>query len=37
MIDSGWASDALGLGVAVLVWALQKRLIKAGNVARGLD
>jgi TRAP transporter 4TM/12TM fusion protein len=37
MIDSGFFTDAIGVGVAILVWAIQKRLVKPGSVAKGLD
>ena len=37
MIDSGLITDAFGIGSAVLVWAIQKRIIKTSSVARGLD
>lgn len=37
MIDSGLLTDSIGIGTAVLVWAIQKRLVKAAGVARGLD
>lgn len=37
MIDSGWFTDAIGLGTAVLIWAIQTRRLKAGSVAKGLD
>ncbi|MDP2118720.1 MAG: TRAP transporter permease [Hoeflea sp.] len=37
MIDSGYLSDAIGLGTAVIVWAIQKRLVKPGAIARGAD
>jgi TRAP-type uncharacterized transport system fused permease subunit len=37
MIDSGFATDAFGLVAALLVWAIQKRLIKTSSIARGLD
>ncbi len=37
MIAGGWLSDAIGLGVGVLVWLIQKRLLSTKNVARGLD
>jgi TRAP transporter 4TM/12TM fusion protein len=37
MIDSGWLTDAIGIGTAVAIWAIQKRLVKPGSVARGLD
>jgi TRAP transporter 4TM/12TM fusion protein len=37
MIDSGWLTDAIGIGTAVAIWAIQKRLVKPGTVARGLD
>jgi TRAP transporter 4TM/12TM fusion protein len=37
MIDSSWLTDAIGLGTAVLVWAIQKRYLRPGSVAKGLD
>jgi len=37
MIDSGYLSDAIGLGTAAVIWAIQKRLIKPGTIARGSD
>jgi TRAP transporter 4TM/12TM fusion protein len=37
MIDSGYLTDAIGVGVAFLVWAYQTKLVKPGNIARGLD
>ncbi len=37
MIDPGWITDALGLGAAVLIWAVQKRLVSTANLARGAD
>ncbi|MDP4031806.1 MAG: TRAP transporter fused permease subunit [Pseudorhodobacter sp.] len=37
MIASGWMTDAVGLGVAVLIWALQKKLVTPKNVVRGMD
>lgn len=37
MIDSGYLTDAIGLGTAVLIWAVQKKLVKPGSVARGAD
>lgn len=37
MIDSGYLTDAIGLGTAVLVWAIQKKLVKASSVAHGAD
>ncbi|TGD45128.1 TRAP transporter fused permease subunit [Pseudotabrizicola sediminis] len=37
MIDSGLLSDAIGITTAVAVWAIQKRLVKPGAVARGAD
>ncbi|QYK42005.1 MAG: TRAP transporter permease [Paracoccaceae bacterium] len=35
MIMQGWFTDAIGLGVGVLVWALQKKLVTAKTMARG--
>ena len=35
MIDAGWLTDGLGLGVAAIVWAAQKKLISAKTMARG--
>ncbi len=37
MIAGGWLSDAIGLGTGALVWLIQKRLVTARNMARGLD
>ncbi|MFN3937069.1 MAG: TRAP transporter permease [Gemmobacter sp.] len=37
MIAGGWLTDAIGLGAAVLVWAVQKRLVTPVTAARGLD
>ena len=36
-IAGGWVSDAIGIGVALVVFLIQKRLVTPGNVARGLD
>jgi TRAP-type uncharacterized transport system fused permease subunit len=35
MIDSGFVTDAIGLGTAALVWAIQRRRLRPG--ARGSD
>ncbi len=37
MIAGGWISDAIGLGVAALVLAVQKGLLSPRSAARGLD
>jgi len=37
MLDPGWLTDAVGLGVAVLMWAVQRRLLGLKNLARGAD
>ncbi|WP_435258956.1 TRAP transporter permease [Thioclava sp. FR2] len=37
MIDSGYLTDAIGLGTAVLVWAIQKKLVKPSSIAHGAD
>jgi TRAP transporter 4TM/12TM fusion protein len=37
MIAQGWFTDAIGFGTAVLIWALQKRLVSSRSVARGAD
>lgn len=37
MIDSGYLTDAIGLGTAALIWAIQKKLVKAGSIAHGAD
>ncbi len=37
MIAGGWMSDLIGLGVAVLVFVLQRGLLTPKNAARGLD
>lgn len=37
MIAGGWLTDAVGLGIGILVYAIQKRLVTARNLARGAD
>jgi TRAP-type uncharacterized transport system fused permease subunit len=37
MIAQGWATDLLGLGAAVTVWLIQKRLVNPQTVIRGAD
>jgi len=37
MIASGWITDAIGLGTAVLIWALQRKLVTPKTLARGSD
>jgi TRAP transporter 4TM/12TM fusion protein len=37
MIAGGWLTDAIGIGVAALVFVFQKRLVTANQAARGLD
>lgn len=37
MIDSGYLTDAIGLGTAVLIWAIQKKLVKPSSIAHGAD
>jgi len=37
MIAGGWTSDLIGLGVAGLVFVIQKGMMTARNTARGLD
>lgn len=37
MINSGYLTDAIGLGTAVIVWAIQKKLVKPGAIAHGSD
>ncbi|MFN4153406.1 MAG: TRAP transporter permease [Paracoccaceae bacterium] len=37
MIDSGFLTDFIGIGTAVVVWAIQKRLVKPGTLVRGSD
>ena len=37
MIAGGWLSDVIGIAVAALIYAIQKRLVTPRNVARGLD
>ena len=37
MIDAGWLTDGLGIGVAVLVWAIQRRFITTRTMAKGAD
>ncbi len=35
MIEGGWMTDGIGLAVALLVWALQKRYVRPDVLARG--
>ena len=37
MIQGGWISDIIGIGVGLAVFVIQKRLVTASNIARGLD
>ena len=37
MIAGGWLTDAVGLAAAVLVWAVQKRLVGPKDLVRGSD
>lgn len=37
MIDSGFLTDAVGFGTAILIWAFQKKMLKSDRVARGAD
>jgi TRAP transporter 4TM/12TM fusion protein len=37
MIEGSWFTDAIGLGAAVLVWALQKRFVTPTTIASGID
>ena len=37
MIAGGWFTDAIGLGIAVLVFAIQKRLVTPSDLAHGAD
>jgi TRAP-type uncharacterized transport system fused permease subunit len=37
MIEGSWFTDAIGLGAATLVWALQKKFVTPKTMARGLD
>lgn len=37
MIAQGWFTDAIGFGVAALIWAVQRKLVSAKAVARGAD
>ncbi|MCC5999463.1 MAG: TRAP transporter fused permease subunit [Pararhodobacter sp.] len=37
MIAGGWTSDLIGLGVAALVFVVQRGILHPGNTARGLD
>jgi TRAP transporter 4TM/12TM fusion protein len=36
-IAGGWVSDAIGIGAALVVFLIQKRLVTPRNVARGAD
>ncbi len=37
MIDSGYLTDAIGLGTAVMIWAVQKKMVKSATIAHGAD
>jgi TRAP transporter 4TM/12TM fusion protein len=37
MIAAGWMTDAIGLGAALLVWLVQKRMVDPNVIARGMD
>jgi len=37
MIAQGWFTDAIGLGAAIGVWLLQKKLVDPNKVIRGAD
>ena len=37
MIDSGLLTDAIGVGTAAVIWAIQKKLVKHANIAHGAD
>jgi TRAP transporter 4TM/12TM fusion protein len=37
MISGGWISDAIGLGIMALAFAIQRGLLTPRNAARGLD
>ena len=37
MISGGWLSDAIGLGIMALAFAVQRGLLTTGNAARGAD
>ncbi|MFN4157149.1 MAG: TRAP transporter permease [Gemmobacter sp.] len=35
MISQGWLTDAIGVGVAVMIWALQRKLVTPKTLVRG--
>lgn len=37
MIAGGWFTDAIGLGIAVLFYVLQKRIVTPETLAHGAD
>ena len=37
MIQGGWTSDIIGIGVGLVVFVIQKQFVTASNIARGLD
>lgn len=37
MIAGGWLTDAIGLGLAVLLYAWQKHMLSARDLAHGAD
>jgi len=37
MIQGGWVSDIIGIGVGLAVFVIQKQFVTASNIARGLD
>ncbi len=37
MIAGGWTSDIIGLGTAAVLFLIQRKVLRAGDVVRGLD
>lgn len=37
MITAGWVTDAIGLGTGLMIWLVQKRIVRPGTLARGSD
>lgn len=37
MLDAGWVTDLVGLGIGIVLFAYQKRFVTAESIAHGKD